>query len=100
MMSSYLIVVPHDNSLFTELHFLMYEEQQHILKQLCLNWPYSWNKSFQEQHCITVRTAQKLRMRYSSVFRELNIFKQKLLKLMYLSLLLSQSSSKREEDDW
>lgn len=31
-MSSYLIVVPHDNSLFTELHFLMYEEQQHILK--------------------------------------------------------------------
>lgn len=32
MMSSYLIVVPHDNPLFTELHFLMYEEQQHILK--------------------------------------------------------------------
>lgn len=32
MKSSYLIVVPHDNSLFTKLHFLMYEEQQHILK--------------------------------------------------------------------
>lgn len=31
-MSSYLIVVPRGNSLFTELHFLMYDEQQRILK--------------------------------------------------------------------
>lgn len=32
MMSPYLTAVPHDKSLFTELHFLMYEEQQHTLK--------------------------------------------------------------------
>lgn len=30
--SSYLIMVPCGKSLFTELHFLMYDEQQHILK--------------------------------------------------------------------
>lgn len=32
MMSSYLVVVSCGNSLFTELHVLMYDEQQHTLK--------------------------------------------------------------------
>lgn len=43
------------------------------------------------------RTIQNLRIWYSSVFTALNIFKQKLLKLMYPSLLSSHISSKRRK---